>query len=249
MFKETVSSRDRTMRVRTDDPTQGHKPPLKTPKRQKTFIYPVEFAALLACTEVPLAWREVYAVAAYTYVRPEELQALLWSDVDLVTGTLQVSKATDARTGKPKALPKTANAVRVVPLDPALVPLLKHMRKRAGGDEAAEAVVLPVLGELNDKFRAKQFRRHLRAAGVTRPRLFAETATLLQVDFRSCRDTGITWLALAGLDVAKMQRRAGHEDLSTTLGYVKMAEDLTGQVGSPFPPLPPPGYCALRRRV
>jgi hypothetical protein len=35
-----------------------------------------------------------------------------------------------------------------------------------------------------------------------------------------------------------MQRRAGHEDLSTTLGYVKMAEDLAGKVGTPFPPLP-----------
>jgi hypothetical protein len=51
-------------------------------------------------------------------------------------------------------------------------------------------------------------------------------ATLLKVDFRSCRDTGITWLALAGVGVDKMQRRAGHEDLSTTLGYVMMAAAL-----------------------
>jgi integrase len=57
-------------------------------------------------------------------------------------------------------------------------------------------------------------------------------------DFRSCRDSGITWLALSGLDVAKIQRRAGHEDVSTTLGYVKMAEDLGGKVGVPFAPLP-----------
>jgi hypothetical protein len=40
------------------------------------------------------------------------------------------------------------------------------------------------------------------------------------------------------VDVAKMQRRAGHDTISTTLGYVKMAEDLTGSVGKPFPPLP-----------
>jgi len=95
-----------------------------------------------------------------------------------------------------------------------------------------------VLGEVNDKFRAKQFREHLAKAGVTRPRLFAETPTLLQIDFRSCRDTGITWLALAGVQLARMQRRAGHEDITTTLGYVKMVEDLGGNVGIPFGPLP-----------
>jgi hypothetical protein len=36
----------------------------------------------------------------------------------------------------------------------------------------------------------------------------------------------------------KERRRAGHEDLSKTLGYVKMAEALTGKVGTPFRPLP-----------
>jgi hypothetical protein len=57
MFKESVSSRDRTMRLRDDDPTVGHKPPLTTPKRSKTFIYPVEFSRLLACPDVPADWQ------------------------------------------------------------------------------------------------------------------------------------------------------------------------------------------------
>ncbi len=150
-----------------------------------------------------------------------------------------VPKAIDARTGKPKPLPKTQNAVRSGPIEHELLPLLHRMRKDAEDSGAADdAPILPVLGELNDRYRAKQLREHLHAAGMTRPRLFTETATLLQVDFRSCRDTGITWLALAGVGVDKMQRRAGHEDLSTTLGYVKMAEDLAGKVGTPFPPLP-----------
>ena len=35
-----------------------------------------------------------------------------------------------------------------------------------------------------------------------------------------------------------MQRRCGHEDIDTTHGYVKMAEDLSGTIGEPFPPLP-----------
>lgn len=52
------------------------------------------------------------------------------------------------------------------------------------------------------------------------------------------RDTGITWLALAGIDVAKIQRRAGHDKITTAIGYVKTAEDVSGAIGEPFPALP-----------
>ena len=67
--------------------------------------------------------------------------------------------------------------------------------------------------------------------------------TLRPIDFRSCRDTGITWLAIEtpthrGLSLQAMQIRCGHEDLTTTNGYVKMAEDRSGTIGEPFPPLP-----------
>ncbi len=58
------------------------------------------------------------------------------------------------------------------------------------------------------------------------------------MNFRSCRDSGITGLARAGVDLARMQRRAGHDDIKTTLDYVKLAEDLTGKIGVPFGPLP-----------
>jgi hypothetical protein len=85
---------------------------------------------------------------------------------------------------------------------------------------------------------AKTTRAHLQLAGVTRPRLYENTATTMHVGFRSWRDTGITWLALAGVDAAKIQRRAGHDDVATSIGYVKQAEDVTGKLGEPFPPLP-----------
>jgi hypothetical protein len=44
----------------------------------------------------------------------------------------------------------------------------------------------------------------------------------MHVGSRSWRDTGVMWLALAGVDVAKMQRRAGHDHITTTIGYVKV---------------------------
>jgi hypothetical protein len=101
------------------------------------------------------------------------------------------------------------------------------------------AAVLPLMGERSENLRSIWMRKHLALAKVTRSRLTEDSATTMQVNFRSWRDTGITSLALAGVDVAKMQRRADHDTISTTLGYVKMAEDLTGSIGAPFLPLPP----------
>jgi hypothetical protein len=234
-FKEAVAARDRALRVRTDDPTNGHKPTLQTPDRAKTFLYPNEMVKLLSCEGVPKEWRQAYAVGTYLYPRPEELEANVWPDADFDAPAVQISKAIDARTGEPKPMPKTANAVRSVPIEPTLLPLLNVMYEARTSDDAP---IVPVLRTLNDKFRAKQLREHLKLAGVTRARLFADTLTLRPIDFRSLRDTGITWLALANVSLSAMQRRVGHEDIAQTNAYVKLAEDLSGTIGDPFPPIP-----------
>jgi len=110
-------------------------------------------------------------------------------------------------------------------------------RARTGSVDASE-LLTPIVSQRSEFERAHETRRHLALAGVTRPRLTETTATTMPVGFRSWRDTGITWLALAGVDVAKIKRRAGHDRIDTTDGYVKVAEDVTGSIGVPFPPLP-----------
>ena len=62
--------------------------------------------------------------------------------------------------------------------------------------------------------------------------------TAARANFRSWCDSGITWLALAGGEVARIARRAGHEDVRMTMKYVKQAEDLVGARGEPFARLP-----------
>jgi integrase len=234
-FKAAISSRDRALRVRDDDPSAGHKPPLPTPDRAKTFFYPVEISKLVACKDVPLEWRETYAIATYLYVRPEELEALAWKDVDFTAGTISVNKTVDGRTHELKPIPKTDTAVRDVPIEPTLMPLLKAMHERRTSDDAP---IVPVLRTLTDRYRAQKIRAHLVLADVERARLTTDTLTLRPVDFRSCRDTGITWLALSGLSLPAMQRRCGHKDIAQTNRYVKLAEDRSGTIGQPFPPLP-----------
>ncbi len=60
----------------------------------------------------------------------------------------------------------------------------------------------------------------------------------MPIGFRSWRDTGITWSVVDGVDLAKLQRRAGHDDINTTLGYAKEAEDRSRLRGRVFPALP-----------
>jgi integrase len=195
--------------------------------------YPSEASALLACRAVPLPWRETYAVAGYLYLRPGELRALTCGDVDFDAQVVHVTKAFDEGARETKA-PKTRNGVRDVPIHPNLVPLLRRLVE---GRQTAD-LLTPLVSQRSEYERAKTLRAHLALANVTRPRLTENTATTMHVGFRSWRDTGITWLALAGVDVAKMQRRAGHDNIATTIGYVKTAEDVAGAIGEPFPPLP-----------
>lgn len=199
--------------------------------RRKTFLYPVEFARLVTCVDVPREWLELYAIAIYTYMRPGELRALRWSDVDLDHRIIHVSNAWHYTEQKMKA-PKTLAGIRDVLIEPTLLPLLERLRG------APEDLVVPQISAVWRSTLPQMVRRHLCQAGVTRSALHTSTDTAVRANFRSWRDTGITWLAMAGVDVVRIARRAGHEDLRATNRYVKMAEDLTGELGTPFPELP-----------
>ncbi len=57
--------------------------------------------------------------------------------------------------------------------------------------------------------------------------------------FHDLRATGITWEAITGTDLAKIQQRAGHTTTNTTLIYVRLADEIRGVgFGNPFPALP-----------
>ncbi len=99
-FKLMTSSKRRDLRVLDGKPNPciGVEPPgdRNTRRaRRKPFIYPKEAAVVFACSEVPREWREVHAIAAYTYLRPGELRVLTVGDVDLAAGVINLTKAWD----------------------------------------------------------------------------------------------------------------------------------------------------------
>jgi hypothetical protein len=111
-FKAAMQAKRRDLRVSDDNPCASVLPPERGDSRRRTFVYPTEMLALFACADVPLEWRELYALACYTYLRPGELRALTWADVDLKAGVLHISKAYDEDAKEVKA-PKTRIFKRV----------------------------------------------------------------------------------------------------------------------------------------
>jgi len=133
---------------------------------------------------------------------------LEWSDIDLAHAMVSITKAVErsrdraAEKGFVKE-PKTENAIRTIPIDSALLPLLETMHEEAGG----KGRVFPVVPSETEMSRNLRF--YLEKAGVDRPSLLTTTASLALTWYRGTRSTGMTWEAVRGLDGTKLMQRAG----------------------------------------
>ena len=85
------------------------------------------------------------------------------------------------REGETIVAPKTKNAVRDVPIEPALAPLLERMRPKRPGKTAV--LVAPLLAQWNEQRRAKMLRSQLTLAGVKRARLTEDSSGAAGVPF------------------------------------------------------------------
>jgi integrase len=230
-FRASVNSKTRNLRARAMSPCTDVIPPDRGNNRRKHWLYPSEFVALIECATVPLEWRLTYAVGLYSYLRPGELAELRFKDIDWELRELRITRAWESRISKIGDT-KSHAGVRPVPIHEHLYALLLELRE---GREP-EDLVCPCLRAVNYNQPARNIQKHLKAAGVTRG-IFDNTRTHVPINFRSLRDAGITWNAIAGVDPLKLQRRAGHEDSKTTLGYIKEAEDRSQLTGAVFPAL------------
>lgn len=230
MCKDMSESKRRDLRVREDDPSGKVRPPERGEQRAKQYLYPSEFLRLLGCTKIDASFRILYAFAVCTYARAGELEALTWNEVDLDHGVIHIAKAVDRRTGLVKST--KSGETRRIPIERALVPLLKGLHERRASDDA-QVVWMP-----DAEDRAVLLRQHLGAAGVTRAALFADDAHRKHITFHDLRATGITWAAARGDDPLRIKQRAGHRSFGTTEGYIREAENLIDGFGEPFPRLP-----------
>jgi integrase len=157
------------------------------------------------------------ALAVATGMRRGEILALRWSDIDLVKGTLQVSRTLSyyAKHGFVEGKPKTKSSSRTILLPPFLLDLLKvhnirevERRLKAGdawvdrdlifSDTVGDFIFPPTL--LN------WFYRLLKDAGLPR------------MHFHDLRHSAATILISQGVPANMVQELLGHSDVAITLG-------------------------------
>lgn len=240
LFADAHAHKARVFRVRADNPAQTVRAPERGVERLAQWLYPSELLQLLQCEKVPLLWRRIYAIAAYSGVRVSELAALQWEDVDLERRVIVVHQS-EIRNGpdRGQVAPTKSRRGRRYTIEQALVPLLQQLRRELAGrlrpERRGERVItVPKIGHL-----AERFRQYLTWAHVGRRALHEATATSRRITHHDLRATYLTWQALRGDDLGAVQARAGHAEFATTAGYLREARALMGsEVGALFPELP-----------
>ena len=151
MCRDSMSSKQKALRVREDNPAREVKPPDTGAAKAKQYLYPSEFLQFVNCDRVPLRWRRAVALAVYLYAREGELRALRWDagDLDMDHGMIAITRAVNTRTGKIDST--KSGETRRFAVEAELLPLLRVLKREAHGKGA----VFPIanLGNMADRLR------------------------------------------------------------------------------------------------
>jgi integrase len=146
----------------------------------------------------------IWLAALFTGCRSGELYALRWTDIDLETRTISVSRSWNSQDGYKCTKNQKA---RIVPISDELLGFLKELKLRRGQEE----FVLPHLPEWTRGDAAEVTRSFCKALGIT------------DIRFHDLRATFITNLLARGESLARVMAIVGHADMETTNVYVRKA--------------------------
>jgi integrase len=187
----------------------------RVPRTSFTFLYPEEEAALLRCTAVPLLRRLVYGVLAREGMRKEELAQLRHRDLDLRNGVLTLRDHKTADT----------TGVRVWRLGDDTRVVLSWWGDQHPGEPGA--LVFPGLTVSN---LARQLRRDLALAGVTRTELFEGGGKQRKLRAHDLRATFVTLALASGRPEQWVTDRTGHTSSEMVARYRRGAR-VAAEVG------------------
>ena len=163
-----------------------------------------------------------WAFALFTGMRNGEMYALRWSDIDLETGLISVTKQWTSKDGLHHT---KSNRNRVVPISAELRLLLSELKKL----EPIKACLKPSVAHprakevtFNDLVlpRLREWRSGDQAAVLTD---FCKSIDVTPVKFHDLRATFITNLLSQGVALVKVMSIVGHRKMSTTDEYLRLA--------------------------
>lgn len=152
-----------------------------------------------------------WTLALLTGMRSGELHSLKWTDVDLVSGRINISRAWTRYNGEGPT--KTAKN-RIYPISKQCRKFLEELKVKFGKESE---YVLPRLWEWAQGEQAKILKNFCEEIGIT------------PVKFHDLRATFITQMLNNGAPLSKVMAIVGHSSLKTTQGYLRLSgKDVEG---------------------
>jgi integrase len=192
--------------------------------KERSYLFPHEEAAVLACADIPFVWRLFFGFCAREGLRRENAVTLEWSNLTLDLpgggGHIDLDKTKNGRGGNWPLNAGTAEALRRwQPLCPSkrwVFPaeaLPRHRRRRAGLPLSADHAGL-------------KLREALALAGQERPKLFQRDANRIPIRAHDLRATFVTLALALGKTEDWVMRRTGHSSSVMLARYRRDAETL-----------------------
>lgn len=152
-----------------------------------------------------------WTLALLTGMRSGELYSLRWTDVDLVTGKINISKAWTRYNGEGPT--KTAKN-RICPISNECRKFLEKLKLQYAKDSE---YVLPRIWEWDQGEQARVLKSFCQEIGIT------------PIKFHDLRATFITQMLNNGVPLSKVMAIVGHSSLKTTQGYLRLSgKDIEG---------------------
>ncbi|QGG97985.1 site-specific integrase [Streptococcus dysgalactiae subsp. dysgalactiae] len=159
-------------------------------------------------------YRHHFEVTLYKFLlatgcRINEALALSWSDIDLESSSLSITKTLNRYVEV--NTPKSQASIRTIDIDKATVLMLKQYRNRQRIQGLEIGLVPDIVFSdfinkyVNDQTLYTRLRTHFKRAGVS------------NIGFHGFRHTHATLLYNAGIDPKALQHRLGHSTISMTL--------------------------------
>lgn len=207
----------RRSRIITFDPAEALTLPANE-KRRRRSLTRVERAAILEVAETHRFGLAILTIL-YCGLRPGELPPLQWSDVDIASATIHITKALESGSDSVKG-PKTESGIRDVPI-PAV--LLERLKTARGGHSPFEYVFhRPDSQMMNQYFMDNAWRSFKKRVDLA---LGAETNNHHKIvrsvaaddlTMYCLRHTYCTDLEIAGIPLNVAKYMMGHSDISVT---------------------------------
>lgn len=186
------------------NPVAGLTLPAPDPDEPRALL-PAELAAVVGAAESLFQYGHVFRLWADAGLRPAEMFALQWHEIDCEKGEVKVSAAIDDVTNERKK-PKTKRSVRAIKLAPSTAAALVVARPPA--HRGKQVLPAPQGGVWWSSRFLKSVMKPLRAeAGID---------WLVPYTFRH---TMATLLLRAGVPLKVVSERLGHSDVMTTLRH------------------------------